>query len=517
MRRGWIERVCGVALVSLVGGLACGLTGTARADEPSVGSPTAPRGTIQVPIRLSELRTLRVTPRGEIDGGFGSRACNVVSSHTDANFEGGSYVAQAGFSQNEMFAATYTVPVADWPIKHNQTEVLVVTSATTVTTVTQWSLLFYEGEPTTGTLVATYSSDGDILPHIQIPPGTNGVNLQFLIDPNDPEQLILNDNGSRKFTVAFRIDRHNQPPTNPCTTAPDARRNAFPCTDVSGLAVSTANWLFGLNCGGFGCPPNGGWARFSQLTNGLCRPTGDWVSRTTWSSLNCTPGVGACCLPDGSCVTTSSGECIAAGGTFQGDGAACGNCPQPTGACCFSNGFCISGLTAEQCSGAGGNFAGANTNCGANNSCPTGACCLPNGSCITTTAGECALQSGTFRGVGTNCANANCPQPTGACCFSTGFCLSLTNAQCSGAGGTWAGAFTTCADGNGNGQADICESGCPADFNGDGFLDFFDYDEYVTCFEIADCPPGKTADFNGDDFVDFFDYDDFVSQFESGC
>ena len=59
--------------------------------------------------------------------------------------------------------------------------------------------------------------------------------------------------------------------------------------------------------------------------------------------------------------------------------------------------------------------------------------------------------------------------------------------------------------------------GCPADFNGDGFLDFFDYDDYVNCFETGTCPPGKTADFNGDAFVDFFDYDDYVLAFETGC
>ena len=71
-------------------------------------------------------------------------------------------------------------------------------------------------------------------------------------------------------------------------------------------------------------------------------------------------------------------------------------------------------------------------------------------------------------------------------------------------GGYWSGA--------GNGQP-----ACPADFNGDGFLDFFDYLDYVTCFEDAICPPGKTADFNGDAFVDFFDYLDFVTAFENGC
>jgi hypothetical protein len=58
---------------------------------------------------------------------------------------------------------------------------------------------------------------------------------------------------------------------------------------------------------------------------------------------------------------------------------------------------------------------------------------------------------------------------------------------------------------------------CAADFNGDGFVDFFDYDDYVGCFESGVCPPGRSADINGDDFVDFFDYDDFVNAFQAGC
>jgi hypothetical protein len=61
------------------------------------------------------------------------------------------------------------------------------------------------------------------------------------------------------------------------------------------------------------------------------------------------------------------------------------------------------------------------------------------------------------------------------------------------------------------------EPPCPADFNDDGFLDFFDYADYVACFEDSVCPAGKTADFNGDGFVDFFDYSDFVAAFETGC
>jgi hypothetical protein len=59
--------------------------------------------------------------------------------------------------------------------------------------------------------------------------------------------------------------------------------------------------------------------------------------------------------------------------------------------------------------------------------------------------------------------------------------------------------------------------GCGGDFNGDGFLDFFDYDAFVACFEGLECPPGQSSDFNGDGFTDFFDYDDYVSAFETGC
>jgi hypothetical protein len=64
---------------------------------------------------------------------------------------------------------------------------------------------------------------------------------------------------------------------------------------------------------------------------------------------------------------------------------------------------------------------------------------------------------------------------------------------------------------------------CPADFNNDGFIDFFDYDRFVECFEgvIESCPannpPNIVLDINNDGFVDFFDYNDFVESFERGC
>ncbi len=58
---------------------------------------------------------------------------------------------------------------------------------------------------------------------------------------------------------------------------------------------------------------------------------------------------------------------------------------------------------------------------------------------------------------------------------------------------------------------------CPADVNCDQFLDFFDYDAFVACYDAGECEGGSNADFNGDGFVDFFDYDAFVESFEAGC
>jgi hypothetical protein len=52
-----------------------------------------------------------------------------------------------------------------------------------------------------------------------------------------------------------------------------------------------------------------------------------------------------------------------------------------------------------------------------------------------------------------------------------------------------------------------------SDFNGDGFLDFTDFDQFVAAFESE----GPGADFNGDGFIDFTDFDAFVAAFEAAC
>ena len=38
-----------------------------------------------------------------------------------------------------------------------------------------------------------------------------------------------------------------------------------------------------------------------------------------------------------------------------------------------------------------------------------------------------------------------------------------------------------------------CNLPCSPDFNGDGSVDFFDYDDYVQCFETGTCPAGRDA------------------------
>ena len=515
---------------------------------------------------------LQVGPHGQTGPVFTQRACSGVASLTNASFSGGSYTMQAGFGQGEMIGATYTLQASEFPVKINLAEWIVVQSNTNVATTTRWSILFFAGNPSTGTLVHTSTADDVILPYIRMPVGTHGTNVQFSVDPQDPEQIIIADNGSHQFTVAWRIDLHNNQTQNPCTTAPPTSSNAFPCTDnpSGGLNNPTMNWLYGLNCGPIGCPNNGGWARFSGAAPSLasfCRPGGDWVTRVTWETVNCVPVVGACCFGNGSCQVIEAAACAAQGGTYQGNDVTCAaancpqptracctagvcsvttqaacvagggtwqsasttctgvSCPQPTGACCFPNGFCLN-QTSANCIGAGGTWYGAGSACAPNNVCPTGACCLPSGSCVNgVSQQQCTAQSGTFQGIGTNCAGVNCPQPAGACCFGT-FCISLTQFDCNGGGGQWRGALTTCADTNSNGTADACEPTGPAcdpiDFNQDGlFPDTLDIDDFLSVFSGGACsndPNCGDIDFNNDGlFPDTLDIDSLLSVFSGAA
>ena len=54
---------------------------------------------------------------------------------------------------------------------------------------------------------------------------------------------------------------------------------------------------------------------------------------------------------------------------------------------------------------------------------------------------------------------------------------------------------------------------CPADFNADGQVDFFDYLDFVRAYSQG----SPAADFNGDGQIDFFDYLDFIQAYSEAC
>jgi len=212
-------------------------------------------------------------------------ACSVVTTHSGANFGGGQFVIQAGFAEGEAAAASFTLPASAFPLKLNLAEMVFATFSATVTTTTVWDVFVYDGTPDTGELIFSEVADDVVLPFLRLGPGTAGTNIQFSIDPEDPEQIIVyNTTGTNTFTVGFGITQHNDPPANPCLAPPNRFTNAFPTTDADGLSQPTRNWLYAIDCGPLGAPA--GWSRFSQLIPGLTRPTGDWNIRVTYESLN---------------------------------------------------------------------------------------------------------------------------------------------------------------------------------------------------------------------------------------
>jgi hypothetical protein len=407
---------------------------------------------------------------GSSDGGVAGGGCpQVISTYTNAAFDGGQYVVQAGFAQGESSACSYTLSPTDFPLRIDLIEAIFATSNASVSTTTKWSVMVWQGTPATGTLAYTYSSNGVDLPHLVMSPGTNGTNVQFGIDPGDPEQMVVVDNGSHTFSVGFRIDEHNNQTQNPCQVAPPSSSNAFPTTDVGGLSSPTNNWLYALDCGAFGC--SAGWKSFAQIPS-ICRPSGDWVMRVSWTPQQCEiPG--ACCLPNGTCQSLSNSACVAQGGVFSGAGVVCtaNTCVANICPCCFvATGGCVT-LAPSSCQAAGGIAGPTGQSCTGYVCFPQGACCLPDGSCAgSMSPSACAAQGGVFKGNGSVCSAGLCPEPVGAACFANGFCLQLTQAQAVAAGANWAGPGTTCVDANANGIADACEAANPADFNGDGIV-----------------------------------------------
>ncbi len=505
-----------LASVGVVGSVGSVASAQVRSTPPLVHPDSRLR---EIPVGLDDLFFMHLQTDGDwvtdidIPPGRQYRGCTNTSSHTDADFSGGSFIMQAGFAEDEVAAASYTLAPEQFPVRMDLMEMIFATRNATESTTTEWSVLVWDGFPD-DTPDWEFNSDGVILPHIELPPGTNGINLQISVDPNDPDQIIFtNAGGTNTISFGIRIDKHNFQIQDACVVPPPSRRNAFPTTDVSGLQSGNGNWLRGIDCGPFGCPANGGWSTFARLPGG-CRPSGDWVMRMTWTSLDC-DGTGACCMEDGSCVETTAGECALLGGAYQGDDTNCAdaNCPIDTQACCFeSTGGCVDLATAD-CLNAGGIPAGPGTQCSTFTCFPIGAACMPDGSCIDgLTPEEAAALGGVFQGDGTTCADVTCPEPVGAACFSTGFCLILTEAEAMNAGATWAGPGTTCDDLDGNGVADECET-CDADMNDDGLVDTRDVIEFLNLWVAED----DRADFDNNNVIDTRDVIEFLNAWNVGC
>jgi hypothetical protein len=440
-----------------------------------------------------------ITTGGEEWGGIAGNCNSNLIGYSTHDFIDDAFVAQGGLVETEIAAVTFTVPAIEFPVRIDLVEAIFGTQNPQVQITTHWSLLVWSGQPNNGTLVGSIVSDGKNPPHMILSPPTNAIHLQAGVDPGDPDQIVVPNNGSNKFSVGFRIDQHNQPATVSCACIPGfpgfgtypaiccpapACCNIFPTTDTNGLAQPGNNWIFARNCPGAtgACDPNGGW-----ITSGTAGLSGDWIIRVTYSPSGCTPIVGACCLQNGTCLeAVTPSQCASATGVYQGDNTLCTsvNCPQP-GACCLQNGSCVEGVTQPACSAQGGVFQGAGTEC-ANVNCPqpVGTCCV-NGTCThlteaqclaqggefisstpifctaNTCKGACCIQSsqscqfiieslctaagGEFQGVGIQCNQIVC-FPIGACCLPDGGCVDTqTPESCEAQNGTFQGNATTCS------------------------------------------------------------------------
>jgi len=128
-------------------------------------------------------------------------------------------------------------------------------------------------------------------------------------------------------------------------------------------------------------------------------------------SVDCPPQFGACCVDDGAdCFNVTPTFCVETlGGTFQGVGTSCDVtdpcAPQP-GACCLFDGTCEE-LLEDDCVAAGGSFQGSGQACG---SCPPvfWACCVPEGDCFMTSPDFCTDDLGGTWMAGETCDDGAC-------------------------------------------------------------------------------------------------------------
>ncbi len=201
-------------------------------------------------------------------------------------------------------------------------------------------------------------------------------------------------------------------------------------------------------CDGACCLPDG---TCIQTTQGDCDAQCGSFSGT---GTNCTGQLcpiaipGACCLPDGNCIQTNGAcECDLAGGMFRGPGSYCltADCPQP-GACCLPDGTCQV-MQEEDCADQCGNFEGSGIDCSSLDMCCIDlprSCCLPDGTCTDVTKCACEQLGGVPGDIGSSCETAACPVP-GACCLPNGSCTIMFQPDCAAQCGFFQGPGSACS------------------------------------------------------------------------
>lgn len=360
--------------------------------------------------------------------------------------------AQAGFVEGETAAASYTLRAEAFPIEIIFSEIVFVQAdGTVVPTTTQYTAFIWNGTPDTGVIaeVGMSNNEGTELPPLVMQTDEQATAVRFQSD----EQIIIDQPGgstapTHTFSVGFRIDEHNDQDDGPLNCSPiggnlpNPQRNAFPGTTTGPVTNPTQNWLQ-IRSGFLCCPGSDGqWFRFSDLVSG-CRPSGDWLIRVQYESLNC--DTGACC--DGTvCTVTTAAECAVENEWFAGQTCNPLPCNDPPRACCFADTQGCVNLTSIQCANLGGVIQPQGSDCATYECFPTGSCCLPDGTCVEgITEIQCGAQGGLFNGANTTCAQVTCTPGLGACCTIVG-CINLSQSDCAQIpDSSFQGAGLTCA------------------------------------------------------------------------
>lgn len=206
------------------------------------------------------------------------------------------------------------------------------------------------------------------------------------------------------------------------------------------------------------CMPDG---TCINTTSAFCNVT--WIQGTFNGSVHCedaAPGqsvcsasLNRCCFPDGTCRLLTQKGCTAFQGTYTLGDPTCGanECASPTGACCGDAAGICSVLTQSQCLANGGHYQGNSTNCSVPAiTCPGfGSCCRDEGDCLENIkSNQCSLIfGGNYLGNASECGPSVDCDDRGACCAETGTCLLATADECARLAGesVFNGTGTTCS------------------------------------------------------------------------